>query len=1117
MVRTLGEEVKEKEAEIVRKNAARVIHRDINQVKGTPASIKRWPWELLQNACDAGETEEGYLPVKAKFILESNRLVFEHSGGPFETEDLGSLILAGSFKELKPRAYGGRFGTGFFVTHILSEKVTVQGIAKRSDKNTQAFQFHLDRSGNIENIERGIENAYQDLSKATPLNTDVTRYEYPLEDSNSINAAQVGLKDAEALLPYVIAFVPHLKSVEIIDKDGAKLWEKGEEETDGGATIVHIIFCIVGIHNEERRIVVIKYSSASQNTCCAVAANVTDGQVFEILPLSESTPKLFCPQPLLGKTERIGVPVVLLCDQFAPTKEREEILLSSDEGRKNRALVKEAVATIPLLTELAAKRGWANAHLLARISLTKRDSGVTEADFWNEQSRSVLDDLLKREIVATSNGKTVCPIEVSLPVPLLKYEYTSDKPSTGDPFAEQIWSLVAEIHGKVLPTRDLVDQWQFTVRQWNQLRNGNTIDEVVDLEWFFEQIREHRSLTKLCQEWFQGKREVAVKWLERFYALVDEFEKKNNVGIPPKLWAGAVPNQTGKFKSLDDLSKDADISNEIKDIAEELEWLIREELLERSLSGTLGTRVQKKVGQEDVITKLVSSKLNWKEGDNLGEDRTRPASKLLIWLALDSKDWQEQARKMPVLTLDNVVRRTGNKPILLAPTSTWESPAQQFKGIFEFEKSRFLSESYIKLVPHNKKDVFIRKLVEWGIIFKSLLVSVDQVELSGKELDSILKVTPLKPSKGNHQIKPITPQSFLSTIPFLNPEIIGAMGQDPDTAKHFARFLLDFILIHDTRWSTPTSFQCSCGTSHELYPAEWLACLKTKAWVPPEGEELDNWDPTNATAESIKNLLGTSLQEFAVNLNGIKLLRHFGFGDVNLQIIRLTGGQPNKEQDLASVLENVKQEHLPFLKELLPAMKTSEDWVQVIQIKKDRDNTREIVHRNQELGKVVEEIVKAVFRDHGFAVISGYVGYDFQARYRGDVDDYDLGAIKLQSGAKTFFVEVKATRDGDARMTSAQKEKAIGEKASYILCVVDLKYSNIGSFSGLDEFRAAVEENIYIISDIGDRLDLLGDMPFTPDIEMEIAGQLRYRVKHSLWEQHGLDLTSWILTKVVNC
>jgi hypothetical protein len=107
------------------------------------SSSRRWPFELIQNAHDAG-TRTGHESISLSFRLTDGVLRFEHDATPFTMDEFAALLTGGSSKDFMSTETTGRFGTGFLVTHVLSEQVEVSGILE-VDGSYRAFEVDLDR------------------------------------------------------------------------------------------------------------------------------------------------------------------------------------------------------------------------------------------------------------------------------------------------------------------------------------------------------------------------------------------------------------------------------------------------------------------------------------------------------------------------------------------------------------------------------------------------------------------------------------------------------------------------------------------------------------------------------------------------------------------------------------------------------------------------------------------------------------------------------------------------------------------------------------------------------------------------------------------------------------
>src|SRR5947207_1955326 len=110
------------------RNEARKIRMRVNEARKSPLTAgARWPFELLQNALDAGP-RLGCDTVTILLESANQQLLFQHDGAPFDAIELAALLSGGSSKEFESETTTGRYGTGFLVTHVLAEQAHLQGL-----------------------------------------------------------------------------------------------------------------------------------------------------------------------------------------------------------------------------------------------------------------------------------------------------------------------------------------------------------------------------------------------------------------------------------------------------------------------------------------------------------------------------------------------------------------------------------------------------------------------------------------------------------------------------------------------------------------------------------------------------------------------------------------------------------------------------------------------------------------------------------------------------------------------------------------------------------------------------------------------------------------------------
>ena len=146
-------------------NDARRIRTRVDAAQQNPSRAGvRWPFELVQNAHDAGPRHRNS-KVEIDFNLQDSKLTVSHTGKPFNPQELAALLSGGSSKEFDDEDTTGRFGTGFLVTHALSTRVDVDAWLTTNEGN-ERFSIELVRDGDETSIVENIEAANHALERA---------------------------------------------------------------------------------------------------------------------------------------------------------------------------------------------------------------------------------------------------------------------------------------------------------------------------------------------------------------------------------------------------------------------------------------------------------------------------------------------------------------------------------------------------------------------------------------------------------------------------------------------------------------------------------------------------------------------------------------------------------------------------------------------------------------------------------------------------------------------------------------------------------------------------------------------------------------------------------------
>lgn len=133
------------------------------------------------------------------------------------------------------------------------------------------------------------------------------------------------------------------------------------------------------------------------------------------------------------------------------------------------------------------------------------------------------------------------------------------------------------------------------------------------------------------------------------------------------------------------------------------------------------------------------------------------------------------------------------------------------------------------------------------------------------------------------------------------------------------------------------------------------------------------------------------------------------------------------------------------------------------------------------------------------------VGYDFDV----SCADLDDAASRLEVGS--YFIEVKATTQGDAKLTPKQAEIASQRAERYVLCVVDLR--------GIPEERLDMPWSINDVLSIARLVPQVGVLvqgtwelvaeARTNAVALRNENALRYAVRPDVWGRVVRSASGW--------
>ena len=345
----------------------------------------RWAWELLQNAKDS-IAEDNNRTVSVQIQLDENSVEFRHNGAHFTLQDVRGLINQISSKEIEEGQQTkktGRFGTGFLTTCLLSRVIQVKGILETENNIFYKFEFPLDRQGKttkklipkMDNSWNEFEKSLNEIDANYDKNQFNTSFCYQLETDKQKEIAKIGIQEFSKLVPFVLAFIPKIVRVEIIDNttNNITIFERNQELIDG------LIVSISKRKNSEKTNVLILYASDNK---VKIATEIEETERGYSVKSIEKFPKLFCDFPLIG-SEDFHFPVIVNSFFFNPLDERNGLWLKDSDNtavKENQKLLENAVE---LYKNLISKVSEGHFFDLYNLAETKMPS--TNEIYFNEK------------------------------------------------------------------------------------------------------------------------------------------------------------------------------------------------------------------------------------------------------------------------------------------------------------------------------------------------------------------------------------------------------------------------------------------------------------------------------------------------------------------------------------------------------------------------------------------------------------------------------------------------------------------------------------------------------------------------------------------------------------
>jgi len=1080
------------------RNEARNIRRDVTEARKSPhAAGVRWPFELLQNALDAGP-RPGQASIDVSLGCQADLLVFEHDGAPFTSTELAALLSGGSSKEFESAKTTGRFGTGFLVTHVLAERSTLRGVLS-VPTGYERFDLTLDRSGDENAILENINSCNEAIRAAVRIDSlddePSARFSYPRDNADTLLA---GVQAFRRSLPYLYGTRPALGCAHLVLPDGSiEEWrpEPSVERPYKKALVLERVLSVSSSTGAEpRRLRVLRFVALPGGSSAALVILAPNGAGWRVVVPDEESPRIYREYPVRGSS---FLPIATILDgKYEVDQKRSRVLMSEAD----KALLDEAFEAAAAAVSFGHDENWSGGHNLARVADPESGfdpSDVNERAWWKERLARFAARLAQLPLVATSKGHlpAVAASEetCAFPVPRLHLADATDGTTI-----ERILPLMQGCTSVCPPLPDVAGDWAAISGGWSGLR---VAVKRVDVRALAAHVRgKAKALSELGVE---GDR---VAWLAGLLDVVGECWQKRD-GIDTSILEGILPNQKGLLASPCDLRRDVSIPEELKDICAEVGLDLRAQLLSNDLGevaarqglGFLPDVLIRAVPVEQTENQVTEACLKKIESDlpEGNRDLERRAAAIdgsvrlldYLWRSR-GPDGLELAGRVPLVAADKSVVKWSRERMLMAPVSRWHEKARPFAAAYP--SGRVLQDIYGGFADAGTPDV-VQALCDWGIAYADPLATASPAELKERRLAAIA-VNPAE-AEGVTVSGP-----KLSQIALLQPEVLNRCQEGPEEAAALLGLVLCYIAPTDAGWKARIEVighKAGADVPLIVWGALWLADLRFRSWVPVPGDD-GRYNKMLANVATLKDLVKP--EWLAGNDAAVQLLSTwFGFDQLELRLMGTAPDQAERNRlrdGLAKLVESGGSD--PGLYEALA------------QELEDRRRRSRDVERCRRFGLAVQEAVRRALESRGLKLELVDRGFDYEVALPTIAGDpLTDGAYGLSVGP--YLLEIKATTSGEARLTPTQAAVASDEADRYSLCVVDLRGV---APDRLDREWAAedVEPLAAIVTDIGRTVGetrVLVSAAAAKPVGIRNESALRYEVPESVWRT-GCTISAWV-------
>ena len=1078
---------------VLTENTAQSVLNHLKALESNRTRMRtRWIWELLQNARDTSTNADTRLVASVKH--EPGELVFQHNGARFNMDQIAHLIYHGSTKA-EDKGTIGQYGSGFLTTHLLSPEINVSGQLD----DGRSFAFRLKREvGSVEELSESMERAWNDfnysLSDISTSDEFTTQFRYPLIEDTAVDTVKDGLKTLKQCAPLAIIFNQEFSSIDV-KAFGETISHKSGEKSELQESLWKISVTENKNGNENKRMYLL---SESEKASVAVPIEPMENNQ-RCLPVGK-VPRIFLGFPLVG-TENFSFPAVINSLGFTPTEDRDGVYLGqsdNDANRENQLIIQNACELLVNLFKFSAESGWCNTYELANVPTIHEQNWLNPVWIRDNLKAQLIENIRETPAVINESGNAKVPETATLPLTEI------------EPSVKALWDLLDGLEEirDTLPRRNEAIGWRRNVKSWADVYEDDPMslfDEAMDGQKLASDIDEKTRDEDFGRvEDLQGllrENIDAVEWLDQLHDFFNENELREAVRE-----YHIVLDQDGYLDELSNLHRDKGIDEELKDIAELLDWNIRQKLRDKQLSSLTDEVGKGDWDNEYVVGELIKKLQECADEDPDGSFK-KASVRLFTWI-VGQKNWS-RLRDFPVFaeetdsdsrrTIIKLERTEGEEERPLSPVLSWPEDLQPYSELFP--RRCIIANAFFQAVPH---------LDVWQMLEKQGFLKRDVIITRNIRFKTFLPDEPLTEEE-EHEASEDIP---VTNIAFLTKDDIGIMDrvrQSQRLARTFWHFLTEWLIVQDAKGLEIDTVPCECEEKHRYYPAAWLVPLVRNRWVP-----LGNRRADRATAKSLGSLLsgsGWETNSLRENPEIAKLLEAIDVRSSDLMLEIVAADAPENRASLESTITDmlaVTEGDLSSVSQFLQDMEEDENLLPHLEERRQR---RRIVRANQHLGQQVEELVKESLKSDDFSVRRVHIGADFEIEYDLVESDEEIG-LEIGRNGRKWLIEVKATRGQEVRMSSKQAKTAVEKEKRFLLCVVPVGPGNTDP--NLDTVRA----NMRFIKNMGGRVDqLCNDLDHLENFRSGInknassgvqlvveSGTARISVASSVWENDGFQL-----------